>query len=109
MLPIYANCCHGVSIGCVYGFFGAVDNHGISWQKSHKKPNKIHFCRDSEGSAAGHQSNLLRFCRGFEGSAAGHKSTLPRFSASFLQMLLVGASWDSYLSCSLDICHGYPS
>ena len=41
-----------------------MDNHGISWQKSHKKPNKTHFCRDSEGSAAWHQSNLLRFCCG---------------------------------------------
>jgi hypothetical protein len=40
MLPIYANCGHGVAIGCVYGFFVAVDNHGISWRESHKKPNK---------------------------------------------------------------------
>ncbi|CAM8631681.1 Transposase, mutator type [Burkholderiales bacterium] len=34
------------------GPLGPVDNHGIPWQKSHKKPNKIRFCRDSEGSAA---------------------------------------------------------
>jgi hypothetical protein len=43
MLPIYANCCRGVAIGCVYGFFVAVDNHSISWQESHKKPNKTCF------------------------------------------------------------------
>jgi|GEM_PF-6199495 len=43
MQPIYANCCYGVSIGCVYGFFGALDNHGISWQKSHKNQTKHTF------------------------------------------------------------------
>ena len=48
------------------GPLGAVDNHGISWQKSHKKPNKMRFCRDSVVSPAGHQSNLLRFCRDSE-------------------------------------------
>jgi len=59
MLPIYANCCHGVSIGCVYGFFGAVDNHGISWQESHKKLNKMCFCRGFESSAALSKLNFL--------------------------------------------------
>jgi len=40
MLPIYANCCRGVTTGCVYGFFVAVDNLGISWRESNKKTNK---------------------------------------------------------------------
>ncbi len=43
MLPIYANCFHGVAIGCACGFFMPVDNLGISWHESHKKPNKIYF------------------------------------------------------------------
>jgi hypothetical protein len=33
----------GRPIGVFYGFFVAVDNHGISWRESHKKPNKMHF------------------------------------------------------------------
>jgi hypothetical protein len=44
----------GRPIGVFYGFFVAVDNHGISWRESHKKPNKMHFCRDSEGSTVPH-------------------------------------------------------
>jgi hypothetical protein len=43
VLPIYANCCRGVAIGCAYGFFVAVDNHSVSWQKSHKKPHTTRF------------------------------------------------------------------
>lgn len=75
--------CRNTAIGCAYEFLGPVDNHGISWQKSHKKPNKTHFCRDSEGSAAGHQSNFLRFCIGSKGSSAPHKPALPRLCDSF--------------------------
>ena len=66
MLPIYANCCRGVAIGCVYGFFVAVDNHSISWQESHKKPNKTCFSCGSNSSSSSkksmHASKLAEIC-----------------------------------------------
>lgn len=41
MLPIYPNGCLRVAIDFSYGIFVAVDNLGISWQKSHGKYKKI--------------------------------------------------------------------
>lgn len=66
MLPIYPNGCLRVAIDFSYGIFVAVDNLGISWQKSHKKPNKtliscgfIRFAvGDRERSLGFHQTGL---------------------------------------------------
>jgi hypothetical protein len=42
----------------------AVDNLGISWRESHKKPNKMRFSCGFSSPAALGKTNLLRFSCG---------------------------------------------
>lgn len=59
MLPIHTNGCLEVAIGFSYGIFVAVDNLGISLQRSHKKPSKTPNLSCSSGLSAPTKNILL--------------------------------------------------